>query len=255
MEETIILEKVKAGDAAAFSLLYDLYWLKVYNFARLYVTSSSVISEVVQDVFVKVWESKEFLDITKNFDGLLFMITRNIIFNYSRRHFNELNFKMTVLKGLENSYDIEEELDAADLKNYIDKLISQLPARRQQIFRMSREEHLSNREIAERCAVSEKAIERHYLSIEVHQREPSFICCIYGIKTQTYSCSCLSLNTFNCLYGVFYFFSLKKGFLLILTSEGFIFSILTVRPNTSPSILLFEITTDLHASSVIPSLR
>ena len=54
MEETIILEKVKAGDAAAFSLLYDLYWLKVYNFARLYVTSSSVISEVVQDVFVKV---------------------------------------------------------------------------------------------------------------------------------------------------------------------------------------------------------
>ena len=142
MEETIILEKVKAGDAAAFSLLYDLYWLKVYNFARLYVTSSSVISEVVQDVFVKVWESKEFLDITKNFDGLLFMITRNIIFNYSRRHFNELNFKMTVLK------------------NYIDKLISQLPARRQQIFRMSREEHLSNREIAERCAVSEKAIER-----------------------------------------------------------------------------------------------
>ena len=54
MEETIILEKVKAGDAAAFSLLYDLYWLKVYNFARLYVTSSSVISEVVQDVFALV---------------------------------------------------------------------------------------------------------------------------------------------------------------------------------------------------------
>ena len=140
MKETIILEKVKVGDASAFSLLYDLYWLK--------------------DVFVKLWESREFLDVTKNFDGFLFMITRNIIFNYSRRYFNELNFKMTVLKGIENSYDIEEELDAADLKNYIDKLISQLPARRQQIFRMSREEHLSNREIAERCAVSEKAIER-----------------------------------------------------------------------------------------------
>lgn len=160
MKETIILEKVKVGDASAFSLLYDLYWLKVYNFARLYITSSSAISEVVQDVFVKLWESREFLDVTKNFDGFLFMITRNIIFNYSRRYFNELNFKMTVLKGIENSYDIEEELDAADLKNYIDKLISQLPARRQQIFRMSREEYLSNREIAERCAVSEKAIER-----------------------------------------------------------------------------------------------
>lgn len=41
MKETIILEKVKVGDASAFSLLYDLYWLKVYNFARLYITSSS----------------------------------------------------------------------------------------------------------------------------------------------------------------------------------------------------------------------
>ena len=161
MKETIILEKVKVGDASAFSLLYDLYWLKVYNFARLYITSSSAISEVVQDVFVKLWESREFLDVTKNFDGFLFMITRNIIFNYSRRYFNELNFKMTVLKGIENSYDIEEELDAADLKNYIDKLIFAASGQAAaDFFRMSREEHLSNREIAERCAVSEKAIER-----------------------------------------------------------------------------------------------
>lgn len=160
MDEREILTEVKAGSTTAFERLYDCYWLKVYNFARLYITSSSEVSEVVQDVFVKVWESREMFDDTKNFDGLLFIITRNIIFNYSRKYFNELNFKMTALKGLENSYDIEEELDAADLKNYIDKLIAQLPSQRQHIFRMSREQHLSNKEIAERCAVTEKAIER-----------------------------------------------------------------------------------------------
>ncbi len=118
------------------------------------------------------------------------MITRNIIFNYSRRHFNELNFKMTVLKGLENSYDIEEELDAADLKNYIDKLISQLPARRQQIFRMSREEHLSNRKSRNVVQSVKSNRTADNISIEVHQREPSFICRIYGIKAQTYSYPC-----------------------------------------------------------------
>lgn len=160
MEEKVILEKVRGGDTAAFALLYDRYWLKVYNFARLYITSSSEVSEVVQDVFVKVWESRDTFDETKNFDGFLFIITRNIIFNYSRRYFNELNFKMTALKGFEKSYDIEEELDAADLKNYIDRLITQLPPQRQRIFRMSREQHLTNKEIAELCAVTEKAIER-----------------------------------------------------------------------------------------------
>lgn len=160
MEETAIIEKIKAGDANAFAMLYDRYWLKVYNFAQLYIKSSSEVAEVVQDVFVKVWEGRESLNIEKNFDGFLFLTTRNVIFNYSRRYFYEQNYKMTVLKGLENSYNIEEELDAADLKNYIDSLISQLPEQRRRIFLMSREEHLTNKEIANRCAVSEKAIER-----------------------------------------------------------------------------------------------
>ena len=176
MDETEILTEVKAGNTIAFERLYDCYWLKVYNFAQFYITSSFEVSEVVQDVFVKVWESREMFDETKNFDGFLFIITRNIIFNYSRRHFYELNFKMTALRGLENSYDIEDELDAADLKSYIwklfnqlinialksyiDKLIEQLPRQRRRIFKMSREQHLTNKEIAERCAVSEKAIER-----------------------------------------------------------------------------------------------
>lgn len=81
MDETEILTEVKAGNTIAFERLYDCYWLKVYNFAQLYITSSFEVSEVVQDVFVKVWESREMFDETKNFDGFLFIITRNIIFN------------------------------------------------------------------------------------------------------------------------------------------------------------------------------
>lgn len=160
MEDRDLIEKIKGSDANAFAMLYDRYWMKVYNFARLYIKSNSEVTEVVQDVFVKVWEARRLLDNSKSFDGFLFFITRNIIFNYSRKHFNELNFKLTALKGLENTYNMEEELDAADLKNYINNLISQLPEQRQRIFRMSREEHLTNKEIADRCAVSEKAIER-----------------------------------------------------------------------------------------------
>lgn len=160
MDEREILTKVKDGDPAAFERLYDCYWLKVYNFTKLYITSLSDVSEVVQDVFVKVWESRTTFDETLNFDGFLFITTRNIIFNYSRQKFNETNLKMTALRVFSSSYSIEEELDAADLANYIEQLISQLPPQRQKIFRMSREEHLSTRQIAERCAVSEKAIER-----------------------------------------------------------------------------------------------
>lgn len=81
MDETEILTEVKAGNTIAFERLYDCYWLKVYNFAQLYITSSFEVSEVVQDVFVKVWESREMFDETKNFDGssLLLPVTLSLI--------------------------------------------------------------------------------------------------------------------------------------------------------------------------------
>ena len=81
MDEREILAAVKAGNTVAFKYLYDRYWLKVYDFTRFYIMSSSDVSEVVQDVFVKVWESRETLDKERSFDGLLFVTTRNIIFN------------------------------------------------------------------------------------------------------------------------------------------------------------------------------
>ena len=108
MKEKVILNRMKAGDEEAFAWLYNHYWQKVYHFARLYLTSSSEISEAVQDVFLHVWEARETFDNSKNFDGYLFIITRNIIFNYSRRYFNELNFKMTVLQSMEEGYSIGE---------------------------------------------------------------------------------------------------------------------------------------------------
>lgn len=160
MEEKELIERIIVGEATAFAQLYDKYWLKVYNFTQLYIVSTDAVDEIVQDVFVKVWEARHLFDSTKSFDGLLFIITRNIIFNYTRRHFNELNFKMTVLRGMETEY-VDEEFEAADLKVYIDSLILQLPPQRQKIFLMSREGELTNREIAERCAVTEKAVERH----------------------------------------------------------------------------------------------
>lgn len=155
-----LLTKVKEGDAAAFAQLYELYFQKVYNFTQLYISSKTEIAEVVQDVFVRVWESRKLFDESQNFDGYLFIITRNLIFKYNRKHFNDLNFKITALKGIEQSYNPEEDLDAADLKQYIDTLVWQMPPQRQKIFRLSREKYLTNKQIADLCAISEKAVER-----------------------------------------------------------------------------------------------
>ena len=84
MKEEELIEQVKNGNNIAFAALYDYYWQRVYNFTKLYVTSSDSISEIVQDVFVKFWESRHLLDSNKKLEGFLFIITRNIIFNKAR---------------------------------------------------------------------------------------------------------------------------------------------------------------------------
>lgn len=169
MEGKELINQMKNGNNIAFATLYDYYWQKVYNFTKLYVTSSDTISEIVQDVFVKFWEARHLLDNNKRVEGFLFIITRNIIFNKVRSKVREDMFKMTVLRSIENeeSYNQEDQMVAEDLKEYIDQLIAVLPKRQREIFLMSREENMTYREIAARCGIGEKAVERHiYLSLK-----------------------------------------------------------------------------------------
>lgn len=153
------IKMLQQGSKEAFTTLYKEYWRQVYNFGRLYLTSQDAAEEVVQDVFIKVWESRDLINEGENFKGLLFIITRNLIFNRHRKHLNEDLYKMTVLASMENSYDIEQEIEANNLSEYIDLLINELPPRRQEIFNLSRKENKSYKEIAKLLNISEKTVE------------------------------------------------------------------------------------------------
>ena len=153
MQEKETVRKLKHGDQEAFAFLYNHYWKQVYNFSRLYLISADAAEEVVQEVFIKIWETREFLREDDHFKGLLFIITRH------RKNVNEDFYKVTVLAALEEPYDVEEEIDAHNLQEYIDRLIDELPPRRREIFNLSRKEQKSYKEIALLLNISEKTVE------------------------------------------------------------------------------------------------
>lgn len=159
MNEKQLLISLKEGDHKAFTLLYNQYWKQVYNFCRLYVQEYAA-EEVMQEVFVKLWTSRASIDEDKNFKGYLFIMTRNLIFNQTRNSMYESAVKMTLMSAVEESCEIEEEISANDLSEYIDGIIKKMPPQRQQIFNLSRKNHLSYREIAEKLNVSEKTVEQ-----------------------------------------------------------------------------------------------
>ena len=159
MDNQSLILALKSGSEEAFTSLYHKYCDKVYKFCRLYYTNDSTTEEAVQEVFIKIWESRDFMRQEDNFKGLLFIITRNLIFNQHRKSLNEDFYKMTVISVMESSYDIEEEIEAKNLSDYIDLLINELPPRRREIFNLSRKENKSYKEIAELLHISEKTVE------------------------------------------------------------------------------------------------
>lgn len=174
-----LIQNFKNGDEDAFASLYKLYWEKVYNFSHLYLVSSEDVAEVVQEIFIKLWEKRHLVDEEQPFEGFLFIITRNQIFNYSRKCLNYSFLKMTVLESIEKSYEEEDKLEISDLKQYLSVLISQLPKRQQEIFRMSRERHMTYKQIAEELSISEKTVEYHMTAALKYLRKNLYLLSLF----------------------------------------------------------------------------
>ena len=161
LEDKALIIALKNGDEEAFTSLYHRYCNKVYKFCSLYFTNNSSAEEVVQEVFIKLWDIRSYVNENENLEGLLFIITRNMVFDNTRKNFNESFYQISILSAYDKAYDIEEELHAKDLKVYIDRLVNELTPRQKEIFCMSRYEHLSYKEIAEKLNITPKTVERH----------------------------------------------------------------------------------------------
>lgn len=159
-DKTLILA-LKSSSKEAFTTLYNKYCNKVYKFSRLYYTNDTSAEEIVQEVFIKLWDIRNYVNENENLEGLLFIITRNMIFDNTKKNFNESFYKLSILAAYDESYSIEEELHAKDLKIYINQLINELPPRQKEVFCMSRYEQLSYKEIAEKLDITPKTVERH----------------------------------------------------------------------------------------------
>lgn len=76
-----------------------------------------------------MWDIHSYVNENENLEGLLFIITRNMVFDNTRKNFNESFYQISILAAYDKAYDIEEELQAKDLKVYIDRLVDELTPR------------------------------------------------------------------------------------------------------------------------------
>lgn len=155
---------LQKGSYADFNQLYRLYATRLYGFAYSLTHSPEMSEEIVQEVFLKVWQMREQISPDYSFRSFIFTIAKNRFLNELRNQITRLSYDEYIAQYEdigENSVDLE--FDFRELNAEIHRAKEKLSKRQREIFEMSKEQRLSNTEIAIQLNISEQSV-RNQLS-------------------------------------------------------------------------------------------
>jgi RNA polymerase sigma-70 factor (ECF subfamily) len=147
-------------DEKAFCELYADYKEKLVFFAMQYLKSREYAEDIFQDAFTVIWQSRKFLNPDASFSSFLYTIVKNRVLNQLREidKFEEIKHEI-LINAVDYSDDTEKTIVSNDLYSIIQKALLQLTPRQRQIFDLSRTEHLSHKEIANRLGISVNTVQ------------------------------------------------------------------------------------------------
>lgn len=186
--------RIKLGDQQAFELLFHKYYVRLCAFSNKYLNDREEAQEIVQEVFVKIWEGREMIDPEDNLKAYLFKIAQNLSLNKLKRKKVESRyieiFKLVYIENQEVS--IHESLFIKELEELIAKSIKKLPEQCRIVFELSRIDGLKYREIADALHISVKTVEAQMskalrsLRIELKDYLPAFILVLIYLTQMEY---------------------------------------------------------------------
>lgn len=156
-----LVKKLNKSDIEAFNQVFYAYSSKLYRFAFGYLKSKEEAEELVQEVFLKIWEKRAAIKQEYQFRAYLF----SIAFNYVKKYFRA---KALLNKYLEskvsdtiNDKQIKDDVNYSSLKTIVDNLVDSMPEKRRMVFIKSRYEGKSAREISEEMNLTQSTVENH----------------------------------------------------------------------------------------------
>ena len=156
-----LLQLLRANNEQAFKEIYTRYWKPIFEAAWRRLASRETARELVQTIFLRIWEKRHSIYIT-HLQGYLQTAIKNSVINYMEATMVHKKYLQHVVHtGSTTCQGAESTLSFHELSQAIEKAIATLPEKTRQVFRLSRFHHLSIREIATRLNISEKAVEYH----------------------------------------------------------------------------------------------
>lgn len=175
--EIQLLIALKSGDRLAFEKIYQSYSPRIFLNILKMVKSVEDAQEILQDVFIKVWEKRGLIDPEQSFKSYLFQISKFTVYNFIRKL--NLDKKLKTYLSLENTElytHIEEGIAYRENDQFILNAIEELPNQRKQIYKLCKIEGKSYAEVGKQLGISSSTINDHIVKATkfLKQRHASF---------------------------------------------------------------------------------
>ncbi|OYX92675.1 MAG: hypothetical protein B7Y76_12630, partial [Sphingobacteriia bacterium 35-40-5] len=159
--EKDLLLKVADGDENAFAIIFQ-NWLPFLSSHIFRITESKELTEeIVQDVFLKIWLTREALIEIDNFKAYLVVVSRNYALNSLRKISRERKKYKKWEQETHFSLSEDTESNNSDIQSLIDIAISNLPERQRQVYMLHRFEQMKYHEIAQSLSIGKETVKTH----------------------------------------------------------------------------------------------
>lgn len=154
--------RLSKSDHVAYEQIYRHMHQPLYRYAFKITNDEGLTFDVLQDVFMKLWEKRQQIEIRHSLKALLYTMTRNQALNVLRRRGRMASeIEPEYMEMIQGSDEIELNLNAAQLDKHLKNWICALPPRRAEAFMLSRFHGLSNSEVGEIMQLSKRTVETH----------------------------------------------------------------------------------------------
>ncbi|MBO9683178.1 MAG: RNA polymerase sigma-70 factor [Flavisolibacter sp.] len=160
--ERELFARIATGDQQAFTQIFYHYTQRIYNYIFAKTKSNDLTEEIVQEVFIKLWNKREELAAIQNYEAFIITMATNKTYDFLRKMASEENIKRQAWASVQSYSNITEEtLDFHESRELLHEAVGQLPPQRKKVFLLSRQQGLSHQEIAEQLDLSPKTVNNH----------------------------------------------------------------------------------------------
>lgn len=159
--ERELLLRIAEGDEKAFRVFFDAYKNRFYAVVLKMTGSDATAEELVQEVFLRIWQSRQLLVGVDNTDAYFFTAVYRLVFRHYKKVAQERKLLATLADADESDHNTDESILAAESKRLIDEAVSRLPVQQQKVFKLTRQEGLSREQVAEHLHISPNTVRNH----------------------------------------------------------------------------------------------